>query len=340
MALSRPLYSLQVTPMPPYDFSDVMGPLHPAFMNRVNQRLSLETNQTVAKDGIVQTDEIDGISEEMILTSTNPDYPMLQVVVLLCMLQNKYLIAFCSQDFAMSAQRFAFAQSRRIEHSQRGQVEFRQLPRGGKFPLNIHRLSDQAQRIMLGHAFPDGSVNAEDIAQFRSQPADFHANCRAISAQATAELLGDSECASFYAGTTLFVVKKGLTVLPFFPIDIPAYGPSRGIPLSSLSADELLAHATLSSTGAFVNDNPVCSGYLARALFVESNLTGNEYFLENPQRCDGIFIDRRKSILTVEPQVGLGMGLALYFERDMLERNRDEIIIPKGMVVASLCGQV
>jgi len=62
--------------------------------------------------------------------------------------------------------------------------------------------------------------------------------------------------------------------------------------------------------------------------------------LENPQRCDGIFIDRRKSILTVEPQVGLGMGLALYFERDMLERNRDEIIIPKGMVVASLCGQV
>ena len=57
-----------------------MGSLHPAFVNRVNQRLSLETNQAVAKDGIVQTDEIDGISEEMILTSTNPDYPMLQVV--------------------------------------------------------------------------------------------------------------------------------------------------------------------------------------------------------------------------------------------------------------------
>ena len=80
MSLSRPLYSLQVTPMPPYDFSYVMGSLHPAFVNRVNQRLSLETNQAVAKDGIVQTDEIDGISEEMILTSTNPDYPMLQVV--------------------------------------------------------------------------------------------------------------------------------------------------------------------------------------------------------------------------------------------------------------------
>ena len=339
--LPTPLHSLEVGNIPPYNFSDAMAPLPSGFLDRVNTRLHSVSNHEIAKDGIIPDETTGGIMNEMVLAENCGDFAMIQVFFTRLFRKAERSDPFRNfQECAMYAQRLAFAQSRRIDRTFAAQGEFNALFRGKRLPLNIHLLSDQAQRIMLGHVFSSGSVDAEDIAQFRSQPADFHANCRAISAQATAELLGDSECASFYAGTTLFVVKKGLTVPPFFPIDIPAYGPSRGIPLSSLSADELLAHATLSSTGAFVNDNPVCSGYLARALFVESNLTGNEYFLENPQRCDGIFIDRRKSILTVEPQVGLGMGLALYFERDMLERNRDEIIIPKGMVVASLCGQV
>ena len=239
----------------------------------------------------------------------------------------------------MYAQRLAFAQTKRIDRGFAAQGELKAIYRGKGFPLNIHRLSDRAQRIMLGHVFPSGSIDAEDIAQFRSQSTDFYVNCRAVSAQATADLLGSNECASFYAGTTLFGVKRGTSAPPFFPIDLPAYGPSRGIPLNELSANELLAHAMLYHTGEFVNQNPVTNGYLARALFVESSRVGSGFFLGNQKCCDGILINRRKSILTVEPQAGLGMGLALYFDRGMLERDNSAVVIPRGMFIASLCGQ-
>ena len=239
----------------------------------------------------------------------------------------------------MSAQRLAFAQSKRIDQTAVSMTEFGQLYRSGKSSLNIHRLSDTAQCIMLGYVFPDGCVSASDIAQFRSQSAEFYATCRTTSASATDTLLDGKEYGSFYAGMTLVVVKRGLTVSPFFPVDLPIYGPSRGMYLENLTPEELLSHATLSQIGESVNRNSVVSRYLARALFVESNVLGWESFVENPQHCEGVILDRRKSILTVEPHVGLGVGLALYFDMRMLESDSSAVVIPTGMSIASLCGQ-
>ena len=338
--LPTPLHSLEVGNIPPYNFSDAMAPLPSGFLDRVNTRLHSVSNHEIAKDGIIPDETTASIMNEMVLAENCGDFAMIQVFFTRLFRKAERSDAFRNfQECAMYAQRLAFAQSRRIDRTFAAQGEFNALFRGKRLPLNIHLLSDQAQRIMLGHVFSSGSVDAEDIAQFRSQPSDFYANCRAVSAQATAELLGNEECASFYAGTTLFVVKRGTTVPPFFPIDLPAYGPSRGVPLGELNANELLAHAMLHRTGEFVNKNPVTNGYLARALFVESSRVGNGFFLENPKFCDGVLIDRRKSILTVEPHAGLGMGLTLYFDRAMLERDSWAVVVPKGTFIASLCGQ-
>ena len=215
------------------------------------------------------------------------------------------------------------------------------MAREGGNSLNIFRYSDETQRLLMGHVFPGGRINAHDIAAFRSQCSEeFRAQCMATKEEAMERLLQGKKYGCIYAGTTLVVAKRDYPLPWITFLDLPVFGPSRGQFLEHMTTEELLSHSKLHAAGKFINYNAVTSGYLARALLVESNLFSKGEFVSNPQRNEGVAIDRtRKLLLVVEPNEGMGYGLSLYLDESVATQEPNAAVVMKGMPVTTFCGQ-
>ena len=246
------------------------------------------------------------------------------------------------QQLARNSQRLMFCMLRQIDIDKQSVLDLQGRTHAGGFPLNVVRLTDQAQLLLIGHVIPGGFITAEDIAWLRSQPAEFHARRLAAKRDVARDLLNGNKFAYFYAGETLFVVEEGKDVVDFFPIAISAFGPSAHPRLGNLTPLELRAYSNMYQVGKIMNqcNYPAMSRCLTVASIVDDAVMGNSSFLCDPNVVEGVIRNPSSWTFCIEPRGSLGVGGAIYVRRSVVYADPTKVIIPKDSKVASLAGQV
>jgi hypothetical protein len=240
-----------------------------------------------------------------------------------------------------------FAMLRQIDVERRSTDDLQGLVGPEGFPLNTVQISDQAQLLLIGHVIPGGFMTESALVWLRSQPDEFHARRLETKRAAARKLLDGKEFAHFYAGNTLFIVRKDVDVPDYFPVDINVYGPSAGPSLERLSALELRCYNVMRQTGKVTN-SPALARYLTIATIVQDNIVGNsdvsranaEFFNSPHNHTDGGIKNPRAYIFCVEPRGEVGVGGVLLFKKSMVCANPDAVFIVKGSKMLSMAGTV